>query len=318
MKSWRIIGMLLIILNMVFFISCDSSEKANKIDLKERISDDQLHELLARKDADVLLFGFDLRRSPQEDARQYLPFLNYLQRATGYRFELRFTSKYGNIIDDLGKGIVHFAAIGAGSYVQAREKYAIIPLVFGVNAAGKSEYQSVIVVQPNGPIRKIEDIRGKRFAFGSASSTQGHIIPMIVLSEHGISLKDLAAHEFTGSHENCANAVIAGRADACGMQDTLGQELSKKGLVRIVFTSGYYPSSGISANKSLPPEIISKVRQAMLDFQPRGRDAAALYNWNKTEMPNGFTEARDKDYEELNYWMKKLGFFQKNKEVISR
>jgi phosphonate transport system substrate-binding protein len=313
MKSWRIVGLLLIILNIVLFIGCDSSKKVNKIDLKEQISNDQLHELQARKDADVFLFGFDLRRSPQEDARQYLPFLNYLQRATGYRFELRFTSKYSNIIDDLGKGIVHFAAIGAGSYVQARAKYAIIPLVSGVNAAGKSEYQSVIVVQPNSPIRKIEDLRGKRLAFGSASSTQGYIIPMIVLSEHGISLIDLASYEFAGSHENCANAVIAGRADACGMQDTLGLELSKKGLVRIVFTSRYYPSSGISANKSLPPEVISKVRQAMLDFQPGGRDAAALYDWNKTEMPNGFTEARDKDYEELYYWMKKLGFFTKIK-----
>ena len=47
------------------------------------------------------------------------------------------------------------------------------------------------------------------------SSTQGHIIPRIILSEYGILLKDLAGYEYTGSHAKCATAVAASTGSAC-------------------------------------------------------------------------------------------------------
>ncbi len=73
----------------------------------------------------------------------------------------------------------------------------------------------------------------------------------------------------------------------------MGGELAKKGLVRILHTSRYYPSSGIAANKDVQKEVLAKVKQALIDFQPKGHDADGLYNWNKTEMPYGFVEAAD-------------------------
>lgn len=61
------------------------------------------------------IFGFAVHATPEEDARQYLPLLRYLEKATGFRFKLRFTPKTHLIADDLGKGTVHFAAIGPGT-----------------------------------------------------------------------------------------------------------------------------------------------------------------------------------------------------------
>jgi phosphonate transport system substrate-binding protein len=264
---------------------------------------------VSRRAETVLRFGFDLRTTPQEDAKQYLPFLNYLKRETGYTFELRFTPAGSSIVDQLGQGKVHFAAIGADSYLQARTRYGVVPLVRGLNASGRGEYQAVIVVAPHSPIRKIEELRGKRFAFGNKISTQGHLIPRIILAEHGIGLENLAGYEYTGSHLNSANAVAAGRFDAGGMQDTLGRELADAGLLRIIHTSRNYPSSGIAANKDVPPAVLARVRRAFLDFQPRGRDAADLYHWDRTEMPNGFMPARDEDYAELRKWVERLGYY---------
>jgi len=207
----------------VLLAGCLPGEDRREIDLDDRASDAELRELTARTDSDVLWFGFDLRASPQEDARQYLPFLEYLTKATGYTFELRFTPQDGQIVDDLGTGVVQFAALGAGSTIQAHAKYGVIPLVRGLNAQGRAEYRSVIVVAPDSSIQTIADLRGKRFAFGSLTSTQGHLIPRIILLQHGLALDDLAAYAYTGSHRNCANEVTAGRFDAGGMQDTLGR-----------------------------------------------------------------------------------------------
>lgn len=285
---------------------CDSRE-SEEIDLSERIDDAELARMVPKRDRDILLFGFDLRASPEEDAKQYLPFLNYLEKATGLRFELRLTPRDAAIVDDLGKGVIQFAATGADTYIQAHARYGAIPLVRGLNAEGRAEYQSVIVVAPDSPLRKIKELRGKRFAFGSATSTQGHLIPRIILSEHGVLLDDLAGHEHTGSHQNCANAVAAGRFDAGGIQDLLGRRLAEEGLVRIIHTSEFYPSSGIAANRNVPPEVIEKVKRALIDFKPKGKDAEGLYHWDWTEMANGFSEARDADYAKLRKWSIKFG-----------
>lgn len=258
-------------------------------------------------DPPVFKIGFDIRNTQLEDARQYQPFLSYLSRATGYRFELRFTRKDENIVNLLGTQSVDFAFIGANSYLEARQKYGVIPFVRGLNSAGKAEYKAAIVVKKGSPLKEINELRGKRFAFGNKLSTQGYLIPLIILSEHGIKIGDLGKYEFTGSHRNCAQAVLKGEYDAGGMQDVLAKEYADEGLLHILYMSRFYPSSGVAVNKMVPKDVVARVRQAFIDFQPQGRDAKGLYHWDKTEMVNGFIEANDADYAELRKYALQFG-----------
>ncbi len=289
------------------------------IDLSQRMDEQELARELARESAGaeqplILKFGFDLRGTPQEDARQYLPFLDYLSRATGYRFKLHFTPEPGSIVEELGNGTVQLAAMGAGSYLQAHHRYGAIPLARGLNGEGRAEYRSVIVVRPEAPFETVAQLRGKRIAFGAQTSTQGHLIPRIVLRHYGIELRDLAEYEFTGSHMNCAQKVINGEADACGMQDTLGQTLAEQELVRILHLSDPFPSSGIVANASLPPEMVERITAALVAFDPRGRHREGLHHWERTEMPNGFIAASPGDYDALHYWSMEFGVIPHHEE----
>lgn len=312
-RTLLILALLSLPFSFLLLSGCSDRDKEKMIDLSDVISNEDARALAARENGSVLWFGFDLRSSPQEDAKQYLPFLKYLEASTGYRFELAFIPRSENVVETLGKAKVQFAAIGAGTYLHARAKHGVIPLARGLSAEGGAQYRSVIVVEPDGPIRSIADLRNRRFAFGSVTSTQGHLIPRIVLFMNGITLKDLRSYDYTGSHQNCATAVLAGRADACGMQDTMGQELAHAGLVRILYTSKRYPTSGIAANRHVSPEILARVKQALLEFEPQGRHAQGLYHWEKTEMPQGFVEARDSDYAELREWARKLGYFSEGR-----
>lgn len=255
-------------------------------------------------------FGFDLRGSPQEDARQYLPFLKYLESSTGYKFKLRFTPKNSSITDSLGTNKIQFAAIGAVSYIKAAESYDVIPLARGLNKHNKAEYRSYIITSPNSSIKHIEDLHNKRFAFGSMSSTQGHLIPRIILSDHGLVLKSFSEYIYTGSHQECVEAVLANKADACGMQDTLAEKLVEDNKIRILHKSKFYPSSGIAAYGKLDKNVISKVQEALINFEPNGNHAQGLYRWHLTEMPNGFSSADKKDYAELKQSLIKFGMLQ--------
>lgn len=303
------------ILLLCLLASCDSKSNKTVVNLNERASDKELQETKQKqKQKNILYFGFDLRSSPQEDSRQYQPFLRYLEKSTGYKFELRFTPKNSSIIDELGTGKVHFAAVGAVSYIQGHEKYGIISLVRGLNLLGKAKYQSMLVTNSKGRVKTVAELKNKHFAFGHINSTQGHLIPRIMLREHGIKLSDLKSYKYTGSHQNCAEAVISKKFDACGMQDSMAKEMEKKGLLQIIYTSRYHPSSGIAINPKLSSKIISKVKKALIDFDPTGKDKTNLYHWSKTEMPNGFIAAKKEDYVEMRKWLIDFGML----ELLSR
>jgi len=250
-------------------------------------------------DTDVIYFGFDLRLSPKEDARIYTPFLQYLSEETGQTFKIRFTPEYASTQDELGQGITRFAALGGLSYIQAHENYGVTCIARGVNEEGSGEYRAAIITRPDSDINRIEDIRNKSFCFGSFYSTQGHLIPRKMLEDANITLSDLECREYTDSHLNSANAVIAGECEAGGIQDTLAISLAEEGKIRIVAFSDYYPSSGISANRDVDPALVKAVKKALLDFDPEGKHAYLLTDWDKTEMPCGFMEASDEDYAEL-------------------
>lgn len=303
--------LIILMVSSLILLCTTTMAKAEKlIDLKMSISEEELQKKRAVKSKEnMIIFGFDLRRSVEEDTRQYVPFLNYLERTTGYRFDLRFTPEDATIADDLGRGVIHFGAVGADTYLMTKARYGAIIVVRGLNSEERAEYQSVFIARPGSSISSVEELRGKRFAFGSKSSTQGHLIPRIVLAQHGIMLEDLGGYGWTGSHSNCANEVTAGHFDAGGMQDLLGRELAEAGLIKIFYTSKYYPSSGIAANRDVDPTIIAGVKKALINFEPGGKDAEGLYHWDKTEMANGFKEAFDHDYAELDEWAKRLGFY---------
>ena len=250
-------------------------------------------------ETDVIYFGFDFKQSPKDDARIYAPFMQYLSEETGRTFKIRFTPDYACTVDELGEGVTQFAALSGLSYIKAHEIFNATCLVMGLNEEGRGEYRAAIITQPDSDIYEIGDIKGRSFCFGSCYSTQGHMLPRKMLEDNNISLSDIGEYTHSGSHVKTASGVLMGQCDAGGVQDTLAQSLASEGLVRIVAYSGYYPSSGISANKDVDPELMEAVKKALLDFDPKGKHAHLLTDWDKTEMPNGFREAHDGDYAQL-------------------
>ncbi len=236
----------------------------------------------------LFYFGFDRRLDASEDVRMYVPFLRYLERTTGYRFKLRPLNRTGSVVDALGAETVHFAAIGTLSYLDAHKRYGVEALALAKTADGRAEYRALVIVRPDSPIERLWDLRDHSLALGSPSSTQGNLIPRVMLQQAGIAMSELSAFQNHSSHFETANAVLNGRFDAGAVQDTLGRELARKGLVRIVAESDPFPSSTISVVSGVPDEVVEEVRRALLAFDPTERDSEGLYNWEQSEMPLGF------------------------------
>ncbi len=255
----------------------------------------------------VYVFGFDRRLEPREDIRIYTALLEYLEYKTGYRFRLHITPKTGSLVSEILNAEVDFAAVGVLTYLQVRENSDAQMLVSGINREGESTYQAFIVTRPESGLFSLDDLKGRVFAFGAQNSTQGYLIPRIMMSQANIELSDLEAYEFTKSHFETSNAVISGRADAGALQDTLADVLAKQGLIRIIARSDHYPSSGIMAGAHVPTEVIDTVRRALVAFDPNRLDGVDLYHWERTEMPNGFRLTSESAYDTLRTWAETFG-----------
>lgn len=238
---------------------------------------------------DTLWFGFDLRLGPKEEVKIYAPFLKYLEEATGRHFRIKFTEKYENTLKNLGEGTTHFAAIGTLSYAIGNDMYGIKYLLSGVNQEGDPRYHAAIITAPDSKIQDIKQLKGRSFCFGSRMSTQGHLIPRKMLEDVGITLKDLSNYHYAGSHIDTVSDVLKGECDAGGIQDVLANRLAAEGKIKIVSLSEPYPSSIIAYNKDVDSNTVRAVKAALLAFEPKGRHKSMLFDWDKTEMPLGFT-----------------------------
>lgn len=295
-KKWAAIFALFLF--FIAVLSCGNGEESQKVDLDKKTSD--VSRLVKTTDmGKSLTFCFDCRLDPQEEIKIYGSFLDYLEKETGLDFTLLFSEDYRETIENIGTGKAQFAIIGGLGFLKAEHDHGVRMLVKGLDQNGKGDYQAAIIVKKSSPIKKLSRLKGRSFAFGSKYSTQGHLIPRYMLEKEGILLDDLKKYSFTGSHWNCARAVIKGDASAGGIQDSLAFGLEKGESIRIIALSDYYPRSGIAVNKDVPEEIADKVKRALLLFDPAGKHKDGLINWDKTEMSGGFSDVKPQDYDVL-------------------
>ncbi|MGB9673942.1 MAG: phosphate/phosphite/phosphonate ABC transporter substrate-binding protein, partial [Anaerolineales bacterium] len=243
--------------------------------------------------------GFDARLEPKDDVRQVASLAEWLEKKSGLSFGVYIPNANESVVDSICSGKAAFAVVGTVSYLQAHDQCNAHILVRGLNAEGNDTYRAAIIVPVDSPLNTLADLKRHTFAFGAINSTQGNLIPRIMLQRAGLSLEDFRKYIYTGSHAATANAVTSHHVDAGALQDTLALALAKRGLVRILAFSEPYPSSGVIVAPSVPTTISSLVQKELLLLDPTGKDASVLYEWWRTEMPLGFVRASDDDYEDL-------------------
>lgn len=302
-------GFLWFIAGLLLWLAACNAEQPLSISLTDHLISGEVHSLDSEVRAAWEL-GFDRRLEPKEDVRQLASLANWLQQWTGLPIQVHITLHGESVVDELCADEVDFAAVGTVSYLQANHRCGAHILVRGLNVQGEDTYRAAIIVPPNSPLRDITDLRGHSFAFGAPNSTQGHLIPRLMLQQAGLSLDDLRVYAFNESHAATANAVTSGHYDAGALQDTLARDLAARGLVRILAFSDPYPSSGVVTGPQVPAKTVQLVQQALLSLDPTGADAAVLYHWERSEMPRGFVLARDGDYEDLRQIAREIGLLE--------
>ena len=223
---------------------------------------------------------------------KFSPLAAYLSKKCGRPIEVKISKSYQSHIKRVGEGQMDLAYMGPASYVKMTHAYGKKKVLACLEVNGKPFFHGMIITLQNSAIKTLQDLRGKRFAFGDPSSTMSHFVPRYMLRQAGIDLENLKKYEFLGSHNNVALGVLGGYYDAGGVKEGVFYKYQERGL-KMLAKSPPIAEHVFVASDKLPESIINTLRQSLVTL----KDKTILSSIKKSV--TGMAEVKDADYDTL-------------------
>ncbi|MEB3184329.1 MAG: putative selenate ABC transporter substrate-binding protein [Cyanobacteriota bacterium] len=184
-----------------------------------------------------------------------------------------------------------------------------------------AQFYSVFIANPRSglkPIRTINqlsELKGKRFTFGSESSTSGRLMPQYFLSKAGVKLSDFAggAPGFSGSHDATIALVQSGAYDAGAVNEQVWKANLRSGKVnraRVIqiWRTPPYPDYVWLAQPGLDQRFgkgfTQKLQRAIIAWRPNDPDQKAILSLFGTQQ---FTTVNQAGYKQIEQVGRQIG-----------
>ncbi|WP_256761137.1 phosphate/phosphite/phosphonate ABC transporter substrate-binding protein [Cohnella sp. WQ 127256] len=210
------------------------------------------------------------------------PLEKLLTDALGIPVKVSVSTDYNTIIEAMQSKKVDVGFLPPNTYVQAKEMGAAEVILqaqrFGVNDADGTptteladSYKSMIIVKADSDIKTLADLKGKRIAWQSATSSAGFVYPAVELKKAGIDPNtDVTGIELKG-HDKGVLAVLNGDADAAAIfQDARNivikdvPDIFEK--TRVLHFTIPIPNDTISVRSDMSKEWITKIQDAFISL----------------------------------------------------
>lgn len=220
-----------------------------------------------------LILGVQPYLPVEEIQQRFAPLADYLGRQLGRPVEVRVGESYEDHIAAIGQDRLDIAFLGPTVYVKLVARYGPKPLLARFEVNGQPDLRGVIAVRRDSPLQRLEDLKGRRFAFGEPDSTMGYVMPRFALGRAGVPLSSLAHHGFLHSHKNVALALLVGDYDAGALKREVFDEFAPQGL-RVLAELPTSPDHLFVTSNKLPPADVEQLRRALLQLhaQPGGHE----------------------------------------------
>lgn len=237
--------------------------------------------------------------NPNELLRIYRPFAEYLAKELGIKVEFVPVVDYAATVEGLAAKKLDLVWYGGFTSVQAvrRTGGQATRLVMRREDA---EFKSVFVTRKDGGITSLADLKGKTFAFGSVSSTSGHLMPRFFLLQNGIDPdRDFAQKPaFSGAHDATALWVQSGKVDAGALNFLVWAKLVEQKKVdldkiTVFWTTPPYVDYVWTARRDLDPGVRERISAAFLKLRYDRPDDRRILDLHRTK---GYIKAADEEW----------------------
>ncbi|MDH5544440.1 MAG: phosphate/phosphite/phosphonate ABC transporter substrate-binding protein [Gammaproteobacteria bacterium] len=222
--------------------------------------------------------------------KRLTPLTDYLSTELGLPVTLKLSPNMGAAINEIADDKVDIAYLTPVAYLKAHKK-GKSQIIAKTVTNGKASFQLMIVVKHDSPIKIVEDLAGKSFAFGDKKA----LLQRAAVVGSGIQLEKLGSYEFIGHYDNIANAVLHGDFDAGILKDTTAFKWEKKGL-RILYASPNLPPYNIAVSKKVDPTMAAKIKKAFLALNKEDENHLSVIKALDKKY-DGFADTSDEEYD---------------------
>ncbi len=211
--------------------------------------------------------------APTELQRKFEPLGDYLAQATGMKVQFVPVTDYAAVVEGLATQKIDLAWLGGFTFVQARARTegGAVPIV---QRAEDEAFTSKFIVPADSPAKTLADLKGRSFAFGSPSSTSGHLMPRYFLLQDGIvPERDFETVAYSGAHDATVAFVASSRAAGGVLNASVWDKLVENGnrnaaKVRVLATTPPYHDYNWTVRPGLDAALAKKLADAFLALDP--------------------------------------------------
>jgi phosphonate transport system substrate-binding protein len=235
--------------------------------------------------------------NPQEMLRIYAPFADYLTKEIGIPVKFTPVVDYAATVEGLAANKLDMVWYGGLTSVQAARRAKGARRI--IMRKEDAEFKSHFIGRKEAGFRDLKDLKGKTFAFGSVSSTSGHLMPRYFLLKAGINPeKDFSKFSFSGAHDATAAWVEAGRVDAGALNFLVWDKLveTKKvdtEKVGIFWTTPPYVDYVWTIRAGIDKATVDRISKAFLKLNYNNPEHKKLLDLHRTK---GYIPAKDEDW----------------------
>jgi phosphonate transport system substrate-binding protein len=253
--------------------------------------------------------------TPSADTQKILasgkPLADLLKKETGLEINTTVPTAYAPLIEAMGVEKVDVGWLAPFQYAVAHQRNGAEVILATVRQGSKT-YVSEFITHVDNGIKSLDDLKGKRFAFGDPLSSSSYLYPASTIKEKFAADPDKFFSQvlFAGGHDKVVIAVYNKQVDAgatFGNSNPTGPETAARTTVvgtlpdvlsKVVkfYETDPIPNDTVSVRKGLPKDITDKVRQGLLRIAASAEGAKLLKDLYQID---GLAAASDSDYAPL-------------------
>jgi len=233
-----------------------------------------------------LAFGVLNQQSPSLTAERWNPILHYVSATSGVPLQLKMGRTVQETDMMMGRGEFDFVFTNHNF----QSDFEAVPFKVIARWAGEP-IRAVIAVPADSPIKRLQDLDGRRVSFPSTDAFVAYAVPLVALKHAGVRVEEV----FGGNQEGTLAQLKAKRVEAAAVNSRFLTQYAQREQMqfREIYVSEGYPDLAVIAHPRVPANTVERVRKALLGLASDPTAAPVL----AAGKFKGFEPATDRDYD---------------------
>lgn len=271
----------------------------------------------------VLRLGVIPFENTEEMTKNIAPLVAVMSKGLDMEIKTFIAADYTGVIEAFRGKKVDAAFMSAASYVMANQE-AGVKVILKSQREGNPFYYSAIITRKDSGINNLQDLKGKKFAFGDPLSTSGYIFPKKLFLENDIKPDtDFSNVLYSGAHDAVVLSVINKRVDAgatfsedkAGLKGSWLKYLKPEEVeqIKVIGISDPIPSDNLCISAEMDQATSDKLSETLIQYSNTKEGQETMKKIYKFD---GYIKATDSDYDSIRAAFKVAGV--ELKEIVKK